>query len=345
MVKNCKKEELSNENKGRILGLREAGWSYRAIALKIPCGKSTVCDVLKKYRQTGSIKNLKRSGRPRVTTTSQDKYIRVTSLRDRFQSAADISRTIINEKTQKPISDDTVTRRLSEAGLPGRIAKNKPKLTKKQKRVRLQWARKYSGWSKADWEKVLWSDESPFTLFVKNGKVWVRRREWEAYSPCCMQPTVKFGGGHINVWGCFSSKGVGSIYQIHGIMTGKMYREILKNHMASGLRKLGKDFKFQHDNDPKHTSKVVKAYLSNAKFSVLDWPSQSPDLNPIENIWGLIKRKMRKLTVAPSSLPQVFEFVKREWEALDKDYLLSLIHSMPSRIEMVIKNKGGSTKY
>ena len=73
MVKNCKKEELSNENKGRILGLHESGLSQRAIALKIPCGKSTVYDVLKKYRQTGSIKNRKRSGHPQATTTSQDK--------------------------------------------------------------------------------------------------------------------------------------------------------------------------------------------------------------------------------------------------------------------------------
>jgi hypothetical protein len=91
-----------------------------------------------------------------------------------------------------------VKKRLQEAGLNGRFARNKPKLTKKQRMARLEWAKKYRSWSKSDWE-VLWSDESPFTLFIKGGKVFVRRREWETYAPCCMQPTVKFGGGHINV--------------------------------------------------------------------------------------------------------------------------------------------------
>jgi hypothetical protein len=115
--------------------------------------------------------------------------------------------------------------------------------------------------------------------------------------------------------------------------------------MAPLLRRLGDDFKFQQDNDPKHTSHIVQNYLTNAKFNVLDWPSQSPDLNPIENIWGHLKYRLRKLTVAPSSLPEVFEFVKREWESLDKDFLLNYIHSMPDRIEMVIQAKGGSTSY
>jgi transposase len=264
---------------------------------------------------------------------------------DRFRPSHEIAQTLINRKSKKAIHSSTVRRRQMEAGLNGRIARNKPKLTKRQRQARLRWAKKYRDWKAEDFEKILWSDESPFNLFVKNGKVWVRRRLDEEYVLCCMQPTVKFGGGHINVWGCFSSQGVGSLYQIHGIMTGAMYREILKNHMAPVLRRLGSDFIFQQDNDPKHTSNVVKNYLSNAKFTVLDWPSQSPDLNPIENIWGLIKQKLRKRSVGPSNLNEIFDYVKCEWEALGREYLLHLIHSMPKRIEAVIKNKGGSTKY
>ena len=115
--------------------------------------------------------------------------------------------------------------------------------------------------------------------------------------------------------------------------------------MAPTLRRLGAGFKFQQDNDPKHKSKVVQKYLTNAKFSVLEWPSQSPDLNPIENIWGLIKQRLRKLHLAPKNLDDVYDFIKREWESLRKEYLLTLVHSMPSRIEAVIKNKGYATKY
>jgi transposase len=340
-----KKKELSQEDRGRILAYHDSGLSERQIAQKIPCSKGTVGYVLKKKATFGTTENRPRSGRPRATTSAQDKYIRVATLMDRFRPAHDIARNVINHKSKRQVTERTVRNRLCEAGLPSRVARNKPKLTKKQRQNRLKWARKYQSWKAEDWEKILWSDESPFTLFVKGGKVMVRRREREAYVPCCMQPTVKFGGGSINVWGCFSKQGVGDIYRIQGIMTGAMYREILKNHMAPTLRALGATFKFQHDNDPKHTSKVVKKYLFNAKFMVLDWPSQSPDLNPIENLWGHIKQKLRKRTIRPSSLDEVYSIVKEEWAALGKDYLVSLIHSMPRRIEAVIKAKGGSIDY
>jgi transposase len=345
MGKKRKTRELTSEEKGMILAYHDDGWSVRAIGKRLNVGKSTVQDILAKKQETGTTDNKQRSGRPRATTESQEKYIRVATLMDRFRPSHDIARNMLNIKSQKPLSSQTVRRRQAEAGLNGRIARNKPKLTKKQRRARMKWARQYQDWTAEEWDKVYWSDESPFYLFVKGGKVWVRRRVWEEYALCCIQPTVKFGGGHINVWGCFSSQGVGSLHQIHGIMTGAMYREILKNHMAPGLRLLGPGFKFQHDNDPKHTSKVVKNYLSNQHFSVLEWPSQSPDLNPIENLWARMKQRLRKLTVTPSSLDEVFEVVKLEWELLDKDYLVNLVHSMPNRIKEVIKNKGGPTRY
>lgn len=345
MGKNHRKEHLSAEQRGEIIGLRKAGWTMRMIAAEVKCGLGTVVRNLAKKAEFGTTADRPRSGRPRATTESQDKYIRVATLMDRFRPSHEIAQTVINRKSNKAICSRTVRYRQVEAGLNGRIARNKPKLTKKQRQARLRWAKKYRDWKAEDWEKILWSDESPFHLFVRHGKVWVRRRLGEEFVLCCMQPTVKFGGGHINVWGCFSSQGVGSLYQINGIMTGAMYREILKNHMAPVIRRLGPNFIFQHDNDPKHTSKVVKNYLSNAKFIVLDWPSQSPDLNPIENIWGRIKQLLRRRSVGPSDLNEIFDYVKREWEALPKEYLLELIHSMPQRIEAVIKNKGGSTKY
>jgi transposase len=345
MVKNHREHEIPLEERGEMVGLRKAGWTLEMIADELKCSVNAVRYNLEKKKKFGSTIDRPRSGRPRVTCESQDKYIRVASLMDRFRPAHEIAQNVFKRKSKKTVSNQTVRNRLVEAGLNGRIARNKPKLTKKQRQARLRWAKKYQSWKAQDFEKILWSDESPFNLFVKNGKVWVRRREGEEYVPCCMQPTVKFGGGHINVWGCFSGQGVGPLYQIHGNMNGAMYREILKNQMAPHLRSLGAGFTFQHDNDPKHTSKVVKNYLSNAKFTVMEWPSQSPDLNPIENLWGRIKQRLRKRPLGPSSLNDIYDFVKTEWNALEKDYLLDLIHSMPRRIEAVIENKGGSTKY
>lgn len=125
-----------------------------------------------------------------------------------------------------------------------------------------------------------------------------------------------------------------------------MYREILKTHMAPYLRQLDeKEMIFQQDNDPKHTSNVAKKYLANAKFNVLQWPSQSPDLNPLENLWEICKKAYFESPKRAKNLDEVFNIFKESWESIPQATITKLIHSMPKRIELCIKNKGGHTKY
>ena len=103
---------------------------------------------------------------------------------------------------------------------------------------------------------------------------------------------------------------------------------------------------FQQDNDPKHTAKSVGKYIERAKYLVLEgWPSQSPDLNPIKNLWQELKTRLYHAQPQPSNKDELFPLLKREWEALPQDVLRNLVHSMPRRIEAVIKAKGGHTKY
>lgn len=213
----------------------------------------------------------------------------------------------------------------------------------------MEWAKKYRDWKVEDWRNVVFSDESPFTLFRRCGKKYVRRRVGERFNPECILPTVKKGGGKIQVWSCFSYYSVGPLKRIKGNMTGEMYRSILKTYMRPYLKELGKDknvsFIFQQDNDPKHTSKVAQNYLRNANIVLLDWPSQSPDMNPIEHLWNIVKNKLDNLSQRPSSLDNLFEVAKREWENVSVESLQTLINSMPDRIQAVIEAKGHSTKY
>jgi transposase len=147
------------------------------------------------------------------------------------------------------------------------------------------------------------------------------------------------------VWGCFSYYGVGKLVRIEGIMDQKKYKSILRQNLVQSARQLFPrgNWIFQQDNDPKHTAASVRNYMQNMGFKILRWPAQSPDLNPIENLWSELDRltKHRK----PQTEEQLYKMLIDGWNQLSLAYLHKLVDSMPRRIEAVIKNHGYSTKY
>ncbi|CEG67184.1 hypothetical protein RMATCC62417_03650 [Rhizopus microsporus] len=106
------------------------------------------------------------------------------------------------------------------------------------------------------------------------------------------------------------------------------------------------DFIFQHDNDPKHTAKVTKKYLhEQKKYTVLPWPAQSPDLNPIEHIWRHLKLKLALYEQRARGVHELWERVQNEWNMFDTDICCKYINNMPARVKVVIDAKGGNNKY
>lgn len=246
----------------------------------------------------------------------------------------------------KNLGSTTIKRRLRDAGLRGCPACRKPFISEQNRRKRVAWAKAHLSWSEDDWSNVLFTDESPFVLQWK-GRVLVWRRVGERYHPDCLQGTVKHDK-KIMIWGCFSSKGVGAFIRIRGILVKEKYRQILIHHaVPSGNRLLGKGFTFQQDNDPKHTAIIVRKYFKNKEkqgdLKLMDWPSQSPDLNPIENLWRILNdsTKDRK----PSSENELFDVLQEGWKKIGTCVTKKLVLSMKRRCEAVIANRGYPTKY
>ena len=156
-------------------------------------------------------------------------------------------------------------------------------------------------------------------------------------------PTVKHGGRNVLVWGCMSAAGVGVLHFIEGNMNSNMYCEILQQSMILSLQKLGRRAVFQHDNDPKHTSKTTTAFLKRLRVKVMDWLSMSPDLKPIEHLWVILKRKVEVHKV--SNIHQIRDVVMEEWKSIPMATCVALANSMPRRVKAVLDNDGGHTKY
>ncbi|KAM4807985.1 Fanconi anemia group C protein [Rhinophrynus dorsalis] len=138
------------------------------------------------------------------------------------------------------------------------------------------------------WHTVIWIDETKIELYSHNHKRSVWRGVNKAYSEMNTIPTVKHGGGSLMFSGCVSSRSTWNLVKIDGKMNAVCYQKILADNLHSSPRKLhmGLSWTFQHDNDPKHKAKLTHQWLQQKKLKVLKCPSQSPDLNIIEPLWG-----------------------------------------------------------
>ncbi len=149
----------------------------------------------------------------------------------------------------------------------------------------------------------------------------------------------------VMIWAAMSSAGVGPLCFLKSTVNAAIYQELLEHFMLPSADKLygDADFIFQQDLAPAHTAKGTKSWFNDHGVTVLDWPANWPDLNPIENLCGIVKRKMRD--TRPNNADDLKAAIKATWASIPPQQCHKLITSMPRRIEAVIKAKGALTKY
>lgn len=239
----------------------------------------------------------------------------------------------------------TIQRNLHEERLYGRVMRKKPFLRSRHKLSRLNYAKAHLDKPVSFWNKILWTDETKIELFGHNKRQYTWRKKNTEFQEKHLLPTVKFGGGSIMLWGCVASTGTGNLVKVDGRMDSTQYQQILEDNVLESVTKLKlrRGWMFQQDNDPKHCSKSTRAYMQRNKYNVLEWPSQSPDLNIIENLWDELKQAVHARR--PSNLKELEMFCKEEWAKMPSSKIHTLIGGYRKRLEAVIFAKGGSTKY
>jgi transposase len=315
-----------------------ADWKSGKSAIKVLARRyrvdpRSVSGILFRYDETGKVDDLDRPGRPRKTTPKQDKEL-VHIVRRHPDEPSHRTSARLRDRTGVNLDASTVRRRLVAEGLPARPFTSKPALSVKQKAARLAFAKRNR---RRAWLNVLFSDETKVLLGSR--KHLVRRYQGEKL----YKRTFKHPGG-VNVWGSFGSRGFGDIHIFRENMTGPIYKDILEQHLLpSAQRAVPANWVFQDDNDPKHRSKVVKQWVRNHNIKTLAWPSNSPDANPIENVWAPLKDRVAARE--PATLDQLERYIREEWAKLTPDFAARLVQSMPRRMEALIAAAGDSIDY
>uniref|UniRef100_A0A8C7SLW5 Transposase Tc1-like domain-containing protein n=1 Tax=Oncorhynchus mykiss TaxID=8022 RepID=A0A8C7SLW5_ONCMY len=333
----AKTREPCKDIRDKIVDLHKAGMGYRTIGKQLGEKATTVGAIIRKWKKFKMTVNHARSGAPcKISPRGASMIMR--KVRDQPRTTR---QDLVNDlkRAGNTVSNKTISNTLRRHGLKSCIARKVRLLKPAHVQARLKFANDHLDDPEGEWEKVMWSDETKIELFGQNSTRSVWRKKKDEYNPKNTIPTVKHGGGNIILWGCFSAKGTGRLHRIEGRMDVAMYREILANNLLPSVRalKMGRGWVFQHDNNPKHTARATKEWLHKKHVKVLEWPSQSPDQNPIENIWRELK--VRIIQRQPRNLKDLEKVCMEEWPKIPAAVCANLVKNCRKSMISVIANK------
>lgn len=323
----------------------ETGVTQQTIAERLGCSQPCISNLINRYLATGTVEDNPRTGRPRVTTPNQDRYIVLQHLRHRFRPATRTAAETVGHHNH-PVAPGTVRNRLNEEGLHSRRPCRGQTLTVGHRRIRLDWCRRYRRWTRQQWSTVVFSDESRFCLNRSDGRERVWRREGERYAECCIREVDRWGGPSVMVWGGITTNDRTELVTIAGNLNAQRYvNEVLEPHLIPFMRAHPAVSIFQQDNARPHTARLTTNFLEEQNIELLPWCSCSPDLNPIEQLWDELGRRVSARDNPPVNAQTLRAALQEEWNNLPQACIRNLVDSMRSRCTECFQAHGGHTHY
>ncbi|GFX64439.1 transposable element Tcb2 transposase [Trichonephila clavipes] len=260
------------------------------------------------------------SGRPRGTTPADDRYIVLQARRNR---------------------------RLHGGGLFARRPVRCVPLTPAHRRRRSLWCQEHRNWRDNEWGRVLFTDESRFSLSSDSHRILIWRERGSRNHPSNIIERDRYGGCGVLVWGGIM---LGSRTDLHifdaGSVNGTRYcNEILLPYVCLFRGAMGLQFLFMDDNAPCHCTVAAEQLLESEDIERMDLPARSPDLNPIEHVWDFLCRRLAARSLPPVTIRELHLALQDEWAAMPQQLIDTLILGMGRRCETCLAVRGDHIPY
>ena len=345
---NMRGKDSSEVFRAQILCLRDVGLSYKEIAAKLGCTAGQIQSAIRRNKSGIQAATQNRVGRPLKISQRGARALAREATKNRRTSNRALAR------KSGSGSANTIRTTLLRMGVKKYKAIKKPGLRPSNRAARLKFAREHRAWTVEDWRKVVWTDETSVSTAGNSATVWVFRKPGERLHPSCVIPTYKSGHVTVMMWGAFQGNKRGPLARCpDGRINSEKYIELLTEKGLPWFRTLGEGALWMQDNATVHTSRRTTRFLRDNGLEPIKWPPQSPDLNPIENLWFVLKAKLQKkfphmstLPGGPAAVKDTLEgFLEQTWAEIGEDLLEKYVSSMPARMAAVLRAKGSWTKY
>lgn len=339
---------MSNAEKLRAVGMAEAGTSCRAIARYFARAPKTIRELLAKWRQAGTVAH-GNCGRIRRQTSARADRRLLRLVRGNRTLPATLLRLLWDTRGHNGqlLTSQTVRRRILETGLRSRRMRKRLRLSPAHVVARERWAMQRVHWRLQQWRRVVFSDESRFNLFRSDGRVRVWRQPGQEFHPECLQITESHAIS-VHVWAGMTWNGKTELVFLERNVTGETYGQLLQQHFVPFVNATFGGVQnciLQDDNAPPHRAAAVQQLKAQLGIRTLRWPSRSPDMNPIEHAWDVMKRIIQRKQNPPQNAAQLRLAVMEAWEQLPQNTLNRLVLSMPRRIATLLRARGAYTRY
>jgi transposase len=243
----------------------------------------------------------------------------------------------------------TIVRLLAEMELFSIVAVTKPLLDNRKSAIRLAFANRYRDHTVEDWQNWSFSDESTIELDCAEGRIRYIMKRNERYSPKFVLGKKQAGGGKIMVWSYIHKNGVGPLIFIEGGIDAPLYIEILRryvlDHCLDRIDENGTQHYYMDDGASCHNADQVIEFCDAKGIQRPNWPPSSPDLNPIEHLWGWMKGRLTNLKKKPKTIRELKDILTELWYSITLQQIQDLYASMPERIRHLRDARGWYTKF